>query len=311
MNNNKIIRYINSLIFNQQQKLRNGWWILLFIALVAATRPLYSFIKPELITAGLSDTMLEALSLVLITLVTWICIALRKEGFKDVGLAINGQWFYQLALGCLIGFGQIVLIVIILMLFGAVAFNVSSNISLSGLLSAAYVMLCAVILEELLFRGFIFQRLVNGTSFWFAQLLFALVFAYGHWDNPDMTGVVKWFASLDLALAAMVFGLAYYRTQSLALPIGLHFGWNYFQGHLFGFGVSGHQLSGVLEPSFTDFPVWFTGGSFGPEASMLSVLVDLGLLLILWRWQGIAHNQNKIIKHEQASNNQVPLNEAN
>ena len=94
--------------------------------------------------------------------------------------------------------------------------------------------------------------------------------------------------SNPVALAAILFGLAYLRTQSLALPIGLHFSWNWVLGQFFGFGVSGIEQQGVLIAETTNLPIWLTGGSFGPEASIFAVLVDLLFIVILWRWKGIA-----------------------
>jgi hypothetical protein len=95
------------------------------------------------------------------------------------------------------------------------------------------------------------------------------------------------WATLDIFLGAIVLGLAYLRTSSLALPIGIHLGWNWMQGHVLGFGVSGttrHQ--GFFRPQFVDDPTWFSGGAFGLEASAFAVLVDVALLVALLVWRG-------------------------
>ena len=93
-------------------------------------------------------------------------------------------------------------------------------------------------------------------------------------------------ATISLAVGAVLFGLAYLRTRSLALPIGLHLGWNWSQGHLLGLGVSGHDQAGWWRPVFTGQPEWLTGGAFGPEASIFSPLVSLLMIVLLWRWKG-------------------------
>ena len=71
-----------------------------------------------------------------------------------------------------------------------------------------------------------------------------------------MQGVTKFWASLGIALAAVLLGLAYLRTRSLALPIGIHLGWNWFQGNILGFGVSGNSQRGWVQPLFHGKAQW-------------------------------------------------------
>ena len=103
-----------------------------------------------------------------------------------------------------------------------------------------------------------------------------------------MEGTTEFWATLDTVLGALLLGFAYLRTGSLALPIGIHFGWNWAQGALLGFDVSGLGQAGWLLPELLGKPQWLTGGSFGPEASVFSVLVDATAVLLLWRWKGVA-----------------------
>ena len=152
---------------------------------------------------------------------------------------------------------------------------------------------CVALFEEALFRGFVFQRMVDGVGVWPAQIAIGLLFAVGHWGNPGnpgMHGTTEVFATLDLALGAIMLGLAYLRTGSLALPIGLHLGWNWTQGHVLGFGVSGFGYTGWFQPVFQGSPQWISGGEFGTESSGFAVLVDLIVIVSLWRWKGVARN---------------------
>src|SRR5207342_863423 len=129
-----------------------------------------------------------------------------------------------------------------------VRFELDPARSLGAVAFGLYMFIFVAFLEELLFRGFLFQRLVAGMGVWPAQLALALLFALAHWGNPGMAGAAKVWATFDIALAAITLGLAYLRTGSLALPIGLHLGWNWAQGHVLGFGVSGIGLTGWLHP---------------------------------------------------------------
>jgi hypothetical protein len=106
-----------------------------------------------------------------------------------------------------------------------------------------------------------------------------------------MEGATEFWATLDTGLGAILLGLAWLRTGSLALPIGVHFGWNWMQGSWLGFDVSGWQQSGWLQPHLLDRPQWLSGGAFGPEASVFSVLVDVLAIALLWRWKGRARRR--------------------
>lgn len=86
----------------------------------------------------------------------------------------------------------------------------------------------------------------------------------------------------------MLLGLAYLRTRSLALPVGIHLGWNWSLGHLLGFGVSGFEHAGWFHPLLQDGPEWISGGRFGPEASLFAVVADVLLIIVLWKWKGSA-----------------------
>lgn len=146
-----------------------------------------------------------------------------------------------------------------------------------------------VLLEELLLRGFVFQPMVDGIGAWPALEAMALMFALAHWGNPGMHGATLVWATIDTALGAIQLGLTYLRTRRLTLPIGIHFGWNWAQGSLLGFDVSGLNQAGWLLPEMRGKPQWLSGGACGPEASIFAVLVDATAVLLMWRWKGSAH----------------------
>ena len=106
--------------------------------------------------------------------------------------------------------------------------------------------------------------------------------------QDGMEGATLAWATLDTALGAILLGLAYLRSGSLALPIGIHFGWNWVQGSVLGFDVSGFGQAGWLSPELLGKPQWLSGGAFGPEASVFAVVVDTAAIALLWRWKGRA-----------------------
>jgi hypothetical protein len=155
--------------------------------------------------------------------------------------------------------------------------------------------------EELLFRGFVFQRLISGVGQWPTQLITAAFFLLTHLNNPGMTGGVKVMASVNIFLASILFGLAFIRTRGLAMPLGLHWMANWMQGGVLGFGVSGTQQLGLLQPVFGEAPAWLTGGQFGLEASLPGLICIVVTLLLLKNWTPFIENMESVIRHRHRS----------
>jgi membrane protease YdiL (CAAX protease family) len=271
-----------SLFLDSQRRLRNGWWIVAFVALLVLSRPLYRPVKHGLEALGLPELALEPVAFLFVLGVTWVCLRLRREPLASVGFQLDRRWLKQLAAGTALGAAAILTVAAAIAALGGVTFELDPARSADALVRGAYVFLCVALLEETLLRGFVFQRLVAGTGFWVAQGILAVVFAAGHWGNPGMEGTTFVVATLSLVSGGLLLGLAYQRTGRLALPIGLHLGWNWAQGAVLGFGVSGHAQAGWWRPVLGDQPEWLTGGAFGPEASVLAVVVDLILVVLLW-----------------------------
>jgi uncharacterized protein len=130
--------------------------------------------------------------------------------------------------------------------------------------------LTAAVLEEILFRGYLFRLLSAATGTWLAVLVTSALFGAAHAANPGAT----LFSSFAIAVeAGVILAGAYAVTGRLWMPIGLHMGWNFAESTIWGMSVSG----GDVTPSFmrgrlSGAPV-LTGGAFGPEASIIAVLL--------------------------------------
>jgi membrane protease YdiL (CAAX protease family) len=130
--------------------------------------------------------------------------------------------------------------------------------------------------EELAFRGGVFRVLEDGFGTAVALVVSAVAFGLVHALNAGATIV----STLAIVLEAGAFlGLAYAATRSLWLPIGLHFGWNFTEGGIFGALVSGRAYHGVFNFSVGG-PDILTGGAFGPEASAVAVAISLAASLV-------------------------------
>ncbi len=280
---------MKTIFISEGKGLRNGWWVLTYLAILAACLGGFQLLLvPVLKRFGVrkGDWVLGVLFLMSL-LASWICTRLRKEPLASIGWRVNRRWVKEVVWGTGFGAGVMGLAAGLLWAVGGVTWELDPARSL-GALSSGFAMFALVACwEENLFRGFIFQRLLDGVGVWPAQLILALFFGIAHWGNPGMHGATKIWATLDIALAAVFLGLAYLRTRSLALPIGLHLGWNWTQGHILGFGVSGTTVThGWLHPVFQGKPEWVSGGTFGLEASIFGVLAVLVGIVLLWRWKG-------------------------
>ena len=277
---------LKTLFLDSNRRLRNGWWILLFLALLFASRFVYTPASRALQALGTPQEALEPLRFGFLLLVTWICVRLRREPLSSIGLRLDRRWARELGLGACFGLASALLVVAMIWAVGGVRFELDPARSVALLARGAYLFLFVALFEEILFRGFVFQRLVAGAGIWAAQIALGLLFATSHWGNPDMQGATLAWATAELFLGAILLGLAWLRTRSLALPIGLHFGWNWAQGHLLGFDVSGFEHAGWFNPVLLDRAEWVTGGNFGPEASVFAVIVDALAIALLWNWKG-------------------------
>lgn len=128
--------------------------------------------------------------------------------------------------------------------------------------------------EEVIFRGILFRLIDERFGMWWALGISALVFGFVHILNPD-AGV---WSSIAIAIeAGLLLGAAYKFSGSLWFPIGIHWAWNFTQGNVFGFAVSGGDPGESILKGVVTGPALLTGGGFGPEASLITALLGLAL----------------------------------
>ena len=263
---------------NSERQLRNGWWILIFFLVLA------SILMPALLVAQQNSMDVSiGLQAVIIVIASWICQLLRRKSLTELLGKFNMRWLKEFCLGGLTGAALMLVPALIMWFLGWVHWQ-WNPIGFSTLMSIVLLFVGVAAAEELLFRGFIFQRLIAGLGQWPAQLILAGYFLLTHLNNPGMTGDVKILASINIFIASLMFGVAFIRTKSLAMPLGLHFMANLTQGGVLGFGVSGTDQSGLLKPVFNEVPEWLTGGQFGLEASVLGLVCVVIAFILIQRW---------------------------
>lgn len=135
--------------------------------------------------------------------------------------------------------------------------------------------------EEVIFRGLIFRMIDERFGLWWALGISALIFGFVHIMNP---GASVW-SSVAIAIeAGVLLGVAYKYTNSLIFPIGIHWAWNFTQGNVFGFAVSGGDAEESILSASLSGPEIITGGSFGPEASIIALTLGT-ILSVIFIWK--------------------------
>jgi membrane protease YdiL (CAAX protease family) len=209
---------------------------------------------------------------------------LDKRSIVSLGLKPNLQALTDILVGIVITFFQMGLIFWLEIYLGWTKFNgFAWQIDPAAAVASGVGMWLLIFLivgwqEELLSRGYHLQTLESGTNLFWAVLLSSSVFGILHIFNNGAT----WISTIGIILAGLFLALPFILTRQLWLSIGLHIGWNFFEGVVFGFPVSGiENIYSLLRHKVTGPDLW-TGGVFGPEAGLLVLpALLLGSLLVL------------------------------
>ncbi len=151
--------------------------------------------------------------------------------------------------------------------------------------------------EELVFRGYILGNLLESfPNKWIALSISAFLFACFHLTNPG----IHTLAFANLFLAGLLLGINYIYTKNLWFSFLLHLSWNFFQGPILGFRVSGLNLPSLLQAE-PKGDLFLTGGDFGLEGSILNTAISLTSVLILsWAFEKKYNTSTPPAKTSQA-----------
>ena len=279
-------------VSSAEPRLRAGWRLLLQTLLMVAL--LVACVLPIAAIAMFRDlNWLDAEAFWVgqiaefLALLVSIYVARRfldRRSFSSLGIELGRRTWQDLLGGIGISFAMMAGIFGLLSAMGwltveefAWRTDSASNL-LAGLLGWLVVFFLVGWNEELWFRGYLLQTIASGTRLSWGILISSLVFGAAHLGNPNSDAAIS--VMLGIFLAGLLMAYGYARTKSLWLPIGLHIGWNYFEGVIFGFPVSGLSTYRLLHVEVHGPIVW-TGGPFGPEAGLILLpAVVLGFLLI-------------------------------
>jgi hypothetical protein len=275
------------LFYNRAEGRLPAFWRImahLLLILVAATG--YSALTDVLPEGALAGFLSAANPVVSFTLATWLAARfLDKRPFRAFGLTPDRPWWREFGIGVAAAFTAFALIFIFFRLAGWIDLTgygwerAGSRPFLLAIGGYFLKMLAVGYYEELMSRGYHLTNMVEGFTFGgekgrrraIALALFtsSLLFGLLHAGNPNFTPA----SLVGILMAGVILGLPYLLTGRLGFAIGLHFAWNFAQGGVFGFPVSGMPFRESLIQHRVTGPDWLTGGAFGPEAGLIPLVI--------------------------------------
>ena len=207
---------------------------------------------------------------------------LDKQPIESLGLKLNIQALFDLLTGIGVTFLQMGFTYLLMFNLGWLTFEGFAwefdpiGLVIKNALLFFFIFILVGWNEELLSRGYHLQTIVSGINLFWGVIISSAVFGLLHIFNPGAT----WVSTTGILFAGLFLAYGYVRTKQLWLSIGLHIGWNFFEGVVFGFPVSGLDIYALTRIKVTGPELW-TGGAFGPEAGLIvlpSLIVGAGLI---------------------------------
>ena len=197
-----------------------------------------------------------------------------RKPLMSIGLSVKDK-----ANEMLIGLGFALAFIgglfLVLWLIGAI--NITGYVGFKpGVFIVSVMLFMAAFDEELIFRGYILNNMMDSTSNrWIALAGSSLLFALLHSGNTNVWST--WVPMTELFAAGFILGISYTFTKNLWFPTFFHFGWNFFQG-LFGFEISGFNVDSwkiISHENTGNVPDIVSGGAFGIEGSVITLSLSL------------------------------------
>ena len=264
--------------------LRPGWGFVLYLALVfALVMVLQKVLAPLMheLSGTLWPDMVGRVVVALCAVLPAMLMArLEKRPFGVYGLPSQGAFGKKFWYGMIWGFAGLSLLLLAMrgaqvFYFGGAGLHGGRALKFAAFWAVFF--LLVGFFEEFLFRGYTLFTLSRGVTFWPAAVALSLLFGGVHLGNKGES----WVGALAAAAIGLFFCFTVRRTGTLWFAVGFHASWDWAESYLYGVPDSGTSTNGhLLNPSFHG-PVWLTGGSVGPEGSLL-VFVVIGILFAVF-----------------------------
>jgi uncharacterized protein len=285
-----------SYVFYNDRGLRAGWRLLIYFgmifALVLGAQLLVRRLSPghtkdvpsSDFARAIFQAIVELVLFLVLLFLAWIMSKIERRSVGVYGLPLQRSAFSGFIRGYFLwGFLPLALLLSVLRAFHVFYFGdlspLHSQILGWGVLWFLFFLLVGFF-EEYSLRGYLLYTLADGIGFWPAAIIQAVLFARGHMGNGGETRV----GIIATGIFALFAAVTLWRTGNLWLAVGAHAGWDWGQSYFFGVNDSGIQVPGHLfNPHLARGPDWLTGGSVGPEGSVLTLIL-WALMTVLFLW---------------------------
>ena len=289
---------LHNIIFNKFSRLRSGWRLALYIlAFIAVWVVLDTFVRVAYVVgrtvipagdyAGYFANVAYRFTLLAAGLgAGYFCArVLERLPWRSIGLTLHHRWVRDLIVGTAIGFAALALAVGIATAAGGLRFSfIGSGMLLAAArstLTAGVLLFVAALAEEAAFRGYPLQTMTRAGHIWLGVILTSAMFGSVHLLNPN---VVPGLTFANTLIAGVWLAVAYLKTRSLWFPLGVHWGWNWALGSVFGLPISGVRLFSNPILAGDDLgPAWLTGGNYGIEGGVACTVALIVFILLIWR----------------------------
>jgi Predicted metal-dependent membrane protease len=266
-----------------EPRLRAGWRLLIQTILLFVLGVVVSIASSFLALRNGSLLWSQILNFIIITGSVYVARRwLDKRSFESLGLKLDKRTLLDILAGIAITFVQMGLIYVLMLALGWLTFEGFAwefdpiNVVISSVLTFFIAFIFVGWNEELRSRGYHLQTIASGLNLFWGVIISSAVFGLLHLGNPNAT----WVSAAGIFFAGVYLAYGYIRTKQLWLSIGLHIGWNFFEGVVFGFPVSGLDIYALTRIKVHGPELW-TGGAFGPEAGLIVLpSLILGAFLI-------------------------------
>lgn len=285
-----------------------------FVILVVSVSPVFLvFLMPRHPLAF--EIAVRGVPVVLIAIGYFLLVKYGERlphGFDEaVALPLRRRPVRDFLVGCGIAVAMVSVCVVLIATIGEFNWRVAMTAAAVRRTVVVLIMtLVAALLEELMFRGYPFQRLALGLSAisksWVrlssvatataigrvgAVLVFSALFGAIHLGNPGASTL----GFINTIAIGVTLAVVYFWTDALWMAFGLHFGWNFVLGVVFGLPVSGLRIFETFAHGTAHGPRWLTGGSYGIEASATGTVIIVVATLVLLYWWKRASERKEVL----------------
>ncbi len=265
-------------LFWNETGLRAGWRLLIYAVLFLAFLIVSTFLLGALMhpARGVLSSRFqffgELASFLSALLAAWIMSRIEKRQMGAYGLPLRNALGKELWLGCAFGLCEILVLIGLIAAMGGYSFGSLAEhgtaIAKWGLFWGVFFVVVGLF-EEFLFRGYALYTVADGIGFWPAAVLMSVSFGAVHIQN---TGE-GWVGVAGVVFVGLFWSFTVKRTGSLWFAIGMHATFDFGETFLFSVPDSGMIFPGHLSNASLHGPAWLTGGTPGPEGSVIDFLI--------------------------------------